>query len=69
MNAKRTERNKTPEAMPMPALYYRRSSSKYPETIRLSFADGHTEIYDRRVNQPRPVVYINEPATRRHRRK
>lgn len=64
----RKERHKNPEPMPSPVVYYSRSDSKYPETIRMSFADGHTEIYDRRVNQPRPGSYINEPARRRRRK-
>ena len=62
---KRTERHKYPKPMPEPVVYYGRSSSQYPETIRMSFADGHTEIYDRRVNQPRPTAYLNDPNRRR----
>ena len=50
--------------LPEPAAYYDREDSRYPDRIRLSFADGHTEIYDRRVNQPRPGVYINYPKRR-----
>ena len=58
---KRTERNRKPVMMPEPAVYYSRSDSRYPETIWISFSDGHTEIYDRRVNQPRPDGYVNWP--------
>ena len=65
MSERRVDRHKNPAMMPSPVPYYRRSDSKYPETIRVSFEDGHTEIYDRRVNQPRPGNYINEPARRR----
>ena len=59
-------RAETPEAMPAPAVYYERTDSKYPDVIRLSFSDGHTEIYDRRVTQPSPKRYLNMP---RHMRK
>lgn len=61
----RTERNKKPAPMPEPVAYYGWSDSKYPEAIRMSFADGHTEIYDRRVNQPKPDTYVNIPKGRR----
>ena len=49
-------RRRRPTALPEPATYYDR-----PDRIRVSFADGHTEIYDKRVNQPRPVTFINDP--------
>lgn len=65
---KRTERHRHPEPMPEPVAYYSRSDSRYPEVIRMSFADGHTEIYDRRVNQPRPDAYVNQPERRRKRK-
>ena len=54
-----------PDPLPEPALYYGRNTGIYPETIRLSFSDGHTEIYDRRVKQPSPRKYLNMPARRR----
>ena len=57
-------RRRRPEILPEPAAYYDRTDSKYPDRIRLSFKDGHTEIYDRRVNQPRPTAYINYPKRR-----
>ena len=65
---KRTERHKKPDPMPEPAVYYARSDSKYPDVIRMSFDDGHTEIYDRRVNQPSPDNYVNQPQRRRKRK-
>lgn len=55
-----------PEAMPAPAIYYEHGDEKYPDVIRLSFSDGHTEIYDRRIKQPSPKKYLNIP---RHIRK
>ena len=64
--ARRADRHKYPKPMPEPVVYYGRGDSQYPETIRMSFADGHTEIYDRRVNQPRPDGYVNSPMRRRN---
>lgn len=58
-------RRRRPIPLPEPAVYYDRQDSKYPDRVRVSFADGHTEIYDRRVNQPQPVTYINDPRRRR----
>ena len=62
---RRIDRNRKPEPLPEPAAYYDRQSSRYPDRIRLSFADGHTEIYDRRVNQPKPNTYVNSQMRRR----
>lgn len=61
----RVERHKKPAPLPEPAVYYDRQDSRYPDRIRISFADGHTEIYDKRVNQPRPEQYVNAPNRRR----
>ena len=38
---------------------YEHDSSKYPEQIRVSFADGHTAVYDMRIDQPHPLVLKN----------
>lgn len=57
-----------PEPLPEPAIYYGEHGGRYPETIRMSFADGTTEIYDRRVKQPSPRRYLNMPNRRRKRR-
>jgi hypothetical protein len=61
---------------------YEHEYSKYPEQIRVSFADGHTAVYDLHVDQPAPQViesikiirrmkqgYINQPPMRRRNRK
>lgn len=61
---------------------YEHESSKYPEHIRVSFADGHTAVYDLRVDQPAPQIvesikiirrmrqgYVNQPARRRRNRR
>ena len=63
MSEKRRRRRLAP--LPEPAVYYDRQDSKYPDRVRLSFPDGHTEVYDRRVNQPRPEAYVNNPTRRR----
>ena len=57
-----------PEPLPAPVVYYDRGCGPYPETIRMSFSDGHTEIYDRRVKQPSPRKYLNMPQRRRRRK-
>ena len=62
---KRADRNKKPDALPVPTVYYDSSASEYPETIRLSFSDGRTVVYDRRIRQPRPRTYNNQPMRRR----
>ena len=67
-----------PAILCMCAPVYERESSRYPEKIRLSFMDGHTEIYEIRTQQPHPIIqdnikiirkwkqgYVNKPARRR----
>lgn len=57
---------------------YEHDFSQYPEQIRVSFSDGHTAVYDLRVEQPAPVIieniriirkwkqgYVNRPERRR----
>lgn len=53
-------RNKRPAPMPEPKPYYTHGD-KYPDSVRICFEDGHTEIYDRRISQPSPVGYVNNP--------
>ena len=62
---RRADRRKKPAPLPNVAIYYRKSESKYPEMIRISFDDGHTEVYDMRVNQPRPDAYVNYPRRKK----
>lgn len=50
-----------PKPMPEPAVYYMSPESKYPDQIRLSFPDGKTIVYDRRIKQPSPKKYLNMP--------
>ena len=47
--------------LPEPAVYYDRPESRYPDQIRLSFPDGKTIIYDRRIKQPSAKKYLNMP--------
>lgn len=54
-----------PKPLPNPAAYYDGHGGEYPESIRMSFANGHTEIYDRRIQQPGPQAYLNIPIRRR----
>lgn len=53
-------RRSRPAPMPEPKPYYTHGD-KYPDSVRISFEDGHTEIYDRRISQPSPVGYVNNP--------
>lgn len=59
---------------------YEHESSLYPESIRVSFSDGKTVLYDRRIEQPASVIieniriirkwkqgYVNKPMRRRNR--
>lgn len=62
-------RRRRPAPLPKPATYYDKTESKYPDRVRVSFMDGHTEVYDRRANQPeQQLIYINAPYPRRRRR-
>ena len=45
--------------------YPKAAYSRYPEKIRVSFADGSTAIYDLRVEQPAPVILENIRIIRR----
>lgn len=43
------------EAVP----YYGHDWSEHPDSVRISFADGSTAIYDIRVEQPHPIIMEN----------
>lgn len=77
---KAKEAEKHPEMLPNPVPHYEREIGKYPDSIRVSFKDGHTAVYDIRVEQPAPVIvenikiirkwkqgYVNKPLRRRNR--
>lgn len=40
---------------------YRGRFSRYPEQVRISFADGTTAVYTMKAEQPAPVVFRREP--------
>ena len=80
MIRKGKEEEKRPKMLPNPAPNYERDSSKYPDSVRISFKDGHTAVYDIRIEQPAPVIienikiirkwkqgYVNKPMRRRNR--
>lgn len=66
-----------PEMLPEPVPYYEYDWSEHPDSVRISFSDGSTAIYDIRVKQPHPIImenvriirrmngYVNQPARRR----
>lgn len=66
-----------PRMLDKPLEIYDHEFSKYPDRIRVSFADGRTFVYDIRTEQPAPVIeeniriirkwkgYVNQPARRR----
>ena len=69
-----------PEILKLAQPIYEHECSKYPDKIRVSFMDGHTAVYDMRVEQPAPVIieniriirkwkqgYVNQPKRRRNR--
>ena len=45
-----------PEMLPRPVPNYEHDSSDYPDSIRVSFKNGKTIIYDRRAEMPGPDV-------------
>lgn len=44
-----------PDMLPQPQPVY--SYGKYPDRIRVSFADGRTKVYDTPVQQPLPRFF------------
>lgn len=48
-----------PELLPEGVPYYDHDFSKHPDSIRMSFSDGSTAIYDIRHDQPHPLVMKN----------
>lgn len=78
---RKDKENERPEMMGKMVANYEHETSLYPESIRVSFNNGKTIIYDRRVEQPAPVFeenikiirkwkngYVNQPARRRRRK-
>ncbi len=48
-----------PELLPEPVPYYDFDFSVHPDSLRVSFNDGSTAIYDIRRNMPHPLVLKN----------
>ena len=48
-------RERFPKMLPEPLQIYA-MNGPYPDQLRVSFADGSTQIYDLRVTQPKPVL-------------
>ena len=80
MTMYRPEMPERPEMFQKAVPNYDHECSIYPESIRVSFSDGKTVIYDRRIEQPAPVFleniktirkwkqgYVNKPMRRRNR--
>ncbi|MBO7662854.1 MAG: hypothetical protein J6U01_05745 [Clostridia bacterium] len=72
--------DKRPDMLQGVVKYYDHEISRYPDSVRVSFKDGHTAVYDLRVEQPAPVFeeniqitrkwrqgYVNQPRRRRNR--
>ena len=53
---KQTDRH--PRMLPEPLQIYS-FGGKYPDILRVSFADGKTKVYDLRVEQPHPLIEEN----------
>ena len=55
---RRTERYRLARPAPLDKVVstYYTQFSRYPEQVRILFADGTTEVYYRRVELPAPIV-------------
>lgn len=75
---RRREKPKRPEILDKVVPIYEHDTSRIPDAVRVSFADGSTAVYDRHVDQPHPDYvksietirkwnngYINQPMRRR----
>ena len=71
---------KRPKILEKAVPYYDSDISVHPDSIRMSFDDGSTAVYDLRVEMPHPIIienisiirkwkqgYVNQPARRRRR--
>lgn len=54
-----------PEMLKMAVPFYEYEGSRYPERIRVSFADGKTAIYELRTEQPAPQLVESVRIIRR----
>ena len=75
---RRMETPERPEMLPQMVPIYDHESTRHPDSIRVSFTDGTTEVYDIRRVQPHPLTiksietirkwnngYVNQPMRRR----
>lgn len=46
-----------PALLPGLVTYYRSRFSKIPDSVRVSFGNGTTAVYDLHVQQPAPVIW------------
>ena len=53
-----------PELLPEAVPYYDTDFSFHPDSVRMSFSDGSTAIYDLRMNYPHPLVMRNAEIMR-----
>ena len=51
-----TKRPERPQMLPVAVPHYNGEHSTIPDSMRVSFSDGSTAVYDLRVEQPRPVL-------------
>ena len=54
-----------PKMLPEPVPYYDHDWSEHPDSVRISFDDGSTAVYDIRVEQPHPIIRENIRIIRR----
>ena len=72
---------KRPRMLPGIVSYYDNECSIIPDSLRASFEDGRTAVYELKTTQPSPVImeniriirkwkqgYVNKPARRRARK-
>lgn len=48
-----------PELLPEAVPYYEHDFSIHPDSVRISFKDGSSAVYDIRMNYPHPLVLKN----------
>ena len=77
---RRLEQPTRPAPLPEVVPIYEHELSTLPDSIRVSFEDGSTAVYDIRMDQPHPIIieniniirrmkqgYVNQPMRRRRR--
>lgn len=48
-----------PKILPSAVPHYNSEHSPIPDSMRVSFSDGSTAVYDLRMDQPHPVILRN----------